>query len=396
MTGIQTPPIDVRALAQAGVEALRRGNAGKARELFERIAATGQADVSTCLALSLACRNLKDHSAALAAVDQALTLEPRNLRALVMKADHLAGLGDARAASSFYRAAVNVAPPANQLPADLRNELGRAQAMCERYAAEFDAFLRDRLLRQSLVEGRPTKRFRDSLDILSGRKKIFFQEPRQFFFPELPQIQFYDRSNFPWLDKVEAATANIRAELVEILKEDSAFKPYIEAHPRLPQTGNLGMLNNPDWSAFYIWKHGEIVPENAARCPSTVNALVDAPFALVRKRSPSVIFSLLRPGARIRPHTGEVNTRLICHLPLIVPADCGFRVGNDTRVPVEGKAWVFDDTIEHEAWNGSDRTRVILLFEIWRPELTEEERQLVSAMFEAIDAYSGGNRPAEV
>lgn len=385
-----TPPIDARALARSGIEALRRGNVGKARELFERIAAAGKADVSTYLALAIACRNLKDHSAALAAVDQALTLEPRNLRALVMKADHLAGMGDARAASTFYRAAVNVAPPADQLPADLRNELGRAQAMCERYAADFDAFLRERLLRQGLDEGRSTKRFRDSLDILTGRKKIYFQEPRQFFLPELPQIQFYDRNDFPWLDKVEAATADIRIELIEILKEDSAFKPYVEAHPGLPQTGYLGLLNNPAWSAFYLWKHGDIVPENAERCPKTVKVLADAPFAMVRKRSPSVLFSLLRPGARISPHTGEVNTRLICHLPLIVPRDCGFRVGNDTRAPVEGKAWVFDDTIEHEAWNGSDQTRVILLFEIWRPELTENERRLVSAMFEAINDYSGG------
>jgi aspartate beta-hydroxylase len=84
-----------------------------------------------------------------------------------------------------------------------------------------------------------------------------------------------------------------------------------------------------------------------------------------------------------------VNTRIICHLPLLVPEKCALRVGNDTRAPVEGKAWVFDDTIEHEAWNASERTRVVLLFEVWRPELTVEERALVSAMFEAIDAYGG-------
>jgi aspartyl/asparaginyl beta-hydroxylase (cupin superfamily) len=80
-------------------------------------------------------------------------------------------------------------------------------------------------------------------------------------------------------------------------------------------------------------------------------------------------------------------------LPLIVPPGCGFRVGNETRIPVEGKAWVFDDTMEHEAWNQSDQIRAILLFEIWRPELTEEERRLVATMFEAIDAL-GGERAA--
>jgi aspartyl/asparaginyl beta-hydroxylase (cupin superfamily) len=380
--------VDARTLAQAGIDALRRGNARQARESFERIAAAGKADASICIALALACRNLEDPIAALAALEQALTLEPRNVRALVLKADHLAARGDDRAASSFYRAALAVAPPPEQWPADLRDELGHAQAMCDRYAANFDAYLRNRLKPQ-LGDERSTRRFRDSLDLLTGKKRIFLQEPRQFFFPELPQIQFYERSAFPWLNTLEAATPAIRAELINVLKEDSAFKPYIEGNPGQPQIGYLGLLNNPAWSAFYLWKHGEIVPENAKRCPRTVSALADAPFALVRGRSPSVMFSLLRPGAHIPPHTGEVNTRLICHLPLIVPAGCSLRVGNDTRALVEGEAWVFDDTMEHEAWNPSDQTRVILLFEIWRPELDEHERRLVSAMFEAIDAYSG-------
>jgi len=379
------PPSNARA---HGIAALRKGDARKARESFERIVAVGQADASAYLGLAYACAGLADHAAARAAVDRALALEPRNLRALIMKADHLAAAGDARAASSFYRAAVNTAPPAEELPADLRNEVARAQAMCGRYAAQFEAFLRERLVARGLVEGRSTRRFRDSLDILTGGKRIYFQEPRQYFFPGLPQIQFYERGEFPWLDKVEASTADIRAELIEILKQESAFKPYVEGNANLPQTNPQGMLNNPEWSAFYLWKNGAIVPENAARCPKTLNALADAPMARVRGRSPSILFSLLRPGARIPPHTGEMNTRLICHLPLIVPDKCSFRVGNDTRAPVEGSAWVFDDTIEHEAWNGSDRTRVILLFEIWRPELSAEERALVSAMFEAIDAYN--------
>jgi len=387
------PPSNARAHARSGVEALRKGDVRKARESFERIVAAGQADAAAYLGLAYACTGLEDRPAALAAVDHALALEPRNLRALIMKADHLAAAGDARAASSFYRAAVDTAPPADQLPADLRNELERAQAMCERYAAQFAAFLRERLVARGLVERRSTGRFRDSLDLLTGGKRIYFQEPRQYFFPGLPQIQFYDREDFPWLDKVEAATADIRAELIEILKQESAFKPYVEGNPRLPQTDPQGMLNNPEWGAFYLWKNGAIVPENAARCPKTLSALADVPLARVRNRSPSILFSLLRPGARIPPHTGEVNTRLICHLPLIVPPNCSFRVGNDTRAAVEGRAWVFDDTIEHEAWNGSDRTRVILLFEVWRPELTLEERALVSAMFEAIDAYNDEPAP---
>ena len=383
------PSLDARALAQAGVAALRRGDAHRAREAFERVVTAGQADAASCLGLAYACRSLNDKGAALAAVDKALALEPRNLRALILKADHFAELGDARSAASFYQFAVKIAPPANEMPVELRDELGRAQAMCERYAGQFEAFLLDRLVRQGLVEGRSAARFSQSLDILLGKKKIYFQQPQTYFFPELPQIQFYDRNDFPWLDKVETATADIRAELLEVLREESAFRPYVQGDPRRPRKEQAAMADNPDWGAFYFWKDGEIVPENAARCPRTMNVMAEVPLTRVKNRSPSVLFSLLRPGARIPPHSGFVNTRLICHLPLIVPRDCGFRVGNDTRTPVEGKIWLFDDTIEHEAWNGSEQTRVILLFEIWRPELTDDERALVAAMFEAIDAYSG-------
>ena len=95
------------------------------------------------------------------------------------------------------------------------------------------------------------------------------------------------------------------------------------------------------------------------------------------------MFSLLRAGARIMPHTGMFNTRLICHLPILVPPDCGFRVGNDTRRWEEGKLLIFDDSIEHEAWNNSGEDRVVLIFDIWRPELTEQERHEVAMLFES-------------
>ena len=104
-------------------------------------------------------------------------------------------------------------------------------------------------------------------------------------------------------------------------------------------------------------------------------------------RTPSILFSLLRPGARIPPHHGLLNARLICHLPLIVPPACGFRVGSDTRSWIEGQGWAFDDSIEHEAWNDSDHLRVVLIFDVWRPELTAIERDLVSVIVSASDTF---------
>jgi aspartate beta-hydroxylase len=393
---MQSPSIDTRALRESGVEALRRGDPRKAREAFERIVEADRADASACIGLAYACRSLNDTAASLAAVDKALSIEPRNLRALILKADHLAEAGDARGASAFYIAAINSAPAAEQLPTDLRRELERAQAMCDRYAAQFETFLDDRLFSADPAARLAEHRFAQSLDILYGRKRIYLQQPRYYYFPGLPQIQFYDRSTFPWLDAIEAATSDIRGELIEVMKDPSLFKPYAQGNPDRPFSDQAGMLNDPAWSAFYLWKDGEIVADNAARCPKTMRALETAPLPRVKNHSPAALFSLLRPAAHIPPHTGYINTRLICHLPLIVPEACVFRVGNDTRVPVEGKAWLFDDTIEHEAWNASGEARVILLFEIWRPELSAEERKLVSAMFEAIDEHSGQRTAWEI
>jgi aspartyl/asparaginyl beta-hydroxylase (cupin superfamily) len=74
-------------------------------------------------------------------------------------------------------------------------------------------------------------------------------------------------------------------------------------------------------------------------------------------------------------------------LPLIVPPGCGFRVGGETRAWEEGRLLVFDDTVEHEAWNHGDRDRILLIFDIWRPELDADERRAVTALFEAVDSY---------
>ena len=386
---MQPTTINARALAKSGMEALQKGDAQGARAAFEQIINADQADASICLALAYACRVLKDRNAMIAAVDKTLALEQGNLRALIMKADYLHKLGDARGAAAYYVAVVKAAAAFETLPPDVRDDVVQAQAMADRYALQFDSFLRTQLLEHGLHDGPSAQRFKQSLDILAGGKQRYIQEPRIYFFPELAQIQFFDRSDFPWLTPVEAETAAIRAELIEIMKEDAAFKPYVQPNPNRPNQNQAGMVNNPDWGAFYLWKDGEIVTENAVRCPHTMRALADVPFARVPGRSPSVLFSLLRPGAHIPPHNGFVNTRLICHLPLIVPDGCRFRVGNEVRQWVEGKAWLFDDTIEHEAWNDSKDVRVILLFEIWRPELTTEERSLVSAMFESIDAHRG-------
>jgi len=108
----------------------------------------------------------------------------------------------------------------------------------------------------------------------------------------------------------------------------------------------------------------------------------------VPSRSPTAINSVLRPKARIPPHTGVANFRLVFHRPLIVPGNCRFRVGSETREWRVGETWVFDGTIEHEARNDSDDTRVIMICDIWNPRLSENEHRANACVIAANDAYN--------
>jgi aspartyl/asparaginyl beta-hydroxylase (cupin superfamily) len=166
--------------------------------------------------------------------------------------------------------------------------------------------------------------------------------------------------------------------------------PAVEVPIDRPSRGH-SLLNDPRWSAFHLWKDGQLIEENAKRCPLAMRLLATAPIPRVLGRSPMAMVSVLQPGTHIPPHTGMLNTRLVCHVPLIVPAGCRLRVGAETR-PVEfGKAMMFDDSIEHEAWNDGDSDRAVLLFEVWRPELDEAERTALTAVFNSINAYGGGH-----
>lgn len=385
---------DPRQLARDGVEYLRRGDPASARRAFEAIASGGVEDPAVKVALAIACRALGDTTAALAASNQALALAPRDARALLLKADLLADGGDRQGAAAFYLEAVRVAESQPDLaglpPADVK----RAREACEAVGAAIERSVRG-VLGSGLTNA--GGRFSESLDILFGHRRQYFQQPRYYFFPGLAPIQFFPSDMFPWLEGLEKATEEIQGELQGVLASHAhAFRPYVQSDPSRPQRSQDGLVDNPNWSAFYLWKNGSRVEENIAICPRTAAAVARLPLAELPKRSPSVLFSLLKPGAHIPPHCGLVNTRLIGHLPLIVPPGCSFRVGNETRDWREGKAWVFDDTIEHEAWNRSDRTRVILLFEVWRPELTPAERSAVQSLFSALDATGANSKDWEI
>ncbi len=178
----------------------------------------------------------------------------------------------------------------------------------------------------------------------------------------------------------------MRAEVEAVIRAEAGIAPYVEA-PRDRPSKEHSLLGDARWSAYHLWQAGVPVAAAHAACPVTVAAVESAPIPRIAGRSPMALFSILAGGTHIPPHNGMLNTRLIVHIPLIVPPDCRLRVGGETRTVEAGVPLIFDDSIEHEAWNDSAEPRAILLFEVWRPELTAGERTALTAMYSAVDSY---------
>ena len=145
-----------------------------------------------------------------------------------------------------------------------------------------------------------------------------------------------------------------------------------------------GTIGAPGWDGYYFYRHGVRRDQNCVRCPVTSAALDQLPLSRVREHGPEVLFSIFTAGTHLLPHRGVTNTRVVGHLPLIVPQDCALNVGGELHVWQEGQVVVFDDTYEHEAWNRSKETRVVLIFDLWNPYLTESEQAAVTDVVAAI------------
>ena len=381
----QAPAAAPDTLARAAA-ALRRGDAGTARILIEGWA---EAPPQGLWLLASACRRLDDAAGETAALQRILTDSPRDIPALLAMADLSARRGDRRAELAFCRAALAQAA-AVRPPAQLDPLLKRAQATVENAQRDFTAHI-DATLADLGTAGhdKASPALRHAIALLKGESDIYLQQPSMFYYPGLPQRAFYEREAFDWVGAIEAQAEALRDELLAVLAAGDVFTPYVARTDTRPHANNP-LLDNPDWGAGYLWRDGELVAAMAERAPATIAALALAPQPVIAHRSPSALWSRLKPGTHIAPHHGMLNTRLICHLPLVAPDGCALRVGHETRPWRFGEMLIFDDSVEHEAWNRGASDRTVLLFEIWRPEIGAEDRSLLAGLFAAIDMVDQG------
>lgn len=389
---LKLQPDHPQALNSLGVRALSSGDAREAAEYFGKAAASDPGEPALWLNLAKACRTLGDDEGESDALERTLAIDQRHFMAWVRMAEYHERRGEHAKANYRWWGVLQLAPSLEMRTAMLNDLLAHAQSYVDRRSKQFEAAVEAGLdVKRSGFDGGELRRFDACLDRVLGRRRIYTPEPHGIYFPFLPADEFFPKEHFPWMPEFEAAAPAIAEEFQTLLRDSpERFAPYVSQAPGTPVNKWTDLDRTLNWGACYLYQYGKAFEENLARCPATAEAICKVPLAELPARAPTAFFSVLQPRTRIPPHTGVTNVRATCHLPLIVPEGCGFRVGGETRQWRVAEAFAFDDTIEHEAWNDSDELRAVLIVDIWNPHLTEAEKALLKTFYETADA-SGHN-----
>lgn len=391
---LQARPGDVESLDVLGLIALRRGQLPRAQQLLESAIESNPNHALSRHYLGRVHDASGNVDGALAAHGAAIKLAPGMfiIRLHYALALERAGQID-QAAIQYFRAS-------NDAQAQGRWLSPETTAPALRPMVEH-AVLTVRATRKqtfaNLFEPLRQKFGADSLERIERSLRIYFKEeapvyadPRQqptfLYVPDVPPAAYLDRSLFPWIEQLEAQTDAIRQELLQLLRTDAGRERVFNTE-EIEKQNLRGLQRPPSWNGYYFYRHGERRADNCAACPVTAKTLDILPLSHVRDHGPEVLFSVFTAGTHLLPHRGVTNSRLVGHLPLLVPPDCALNVGGEVHEWREGRAVVFDDTYEHEAWNRSDRTRVVLIFDIWNPYLTEAERAAVELIVPAMGDF---------
>jgi len=375
---------EVQILEQQADRAAASGQFAAARSLLEQAVERECSSVELWMKLSAMRKASGDLDGALAAIHRALTISPLDFSALLSRGVILDLRGDPEAGEAYGQALAQL-PSDDDVPEPLKPAVAHARKRRDEYRKTLE-----RHLAKKLPPGLTPAELSRAQRFISNRSRNtrhYHQGPSDFHYPGMPELEFHDRELFPGLSALEQATGAIRDEFDALIAAEAAeMVPYVQYPERVPLRQWKELNNNRKWTAIHLLQNGLPVEANARHCPQTMDAISKMDQPRVPGASPVAMFSLLAPRTRIPPHNGVANTRLVCHLPLIVPPNCGFRVGGTTREWRVGEAFVFDDTIEHEAWNDSDELRVVLILDLWAPALGSAERAAVAAIIGATNA----------
>lgn len=395
---LEGEPQDVEALRFVANRRSARGEHEAAIRDLRLVADLTRDDPAAWIQLANAQMAAEDFREAVTSFRCGLSLAPRIFVARLQLGMALEQLGQSQEALKAYFMAIESARSLGRWQDDATTAEGLRHAV--KHAVNYVNRGRRQLFRSVLDPLREhygdseLVRVERSLAIYFSDQPANIPDPRQkpkfLYFPGITSQPYYPGKHFPWLEELEAATATVREELRNALSQEQLLEAFLG---QIPTHARQGMLRSshdgePSWDAYFFYRHGERYDNHCALCPQTT-ALLDAlPLVRIRDHAPETLFSILSPGTHILPHTGVTNTRLVTHLPLIVPPDCAIRVGGEEHVWQEGRCVTFDDTYEHEAWNRSGQTRVVLILDSWHPDLSEAERLAVTDLVEAIGDFN--------
>ena len=206
------------------------------------------------------------------------------------------------------------------------------------------------------------KRFADYLGVIASE-----DQPSRWQYPGLRRQPWYSPSEISGIRYLEDSFVDIKREAVSLLSADGF-------HVEGEEIGRQGQ-----WKVFTFYEMGRMISTNCGCCPLTASVLQHIlPFH--SSGMGSIYFSVLAPNSHILQHRGPTYPRLRCHLPLCIPEACGINVGGEIRTWAEGKCLLFDDSFVHEAWNKSSTERMVLVVDLWHPDLSANEVQLLYSL----------------
>jgi len=414
------------ALVRRARQATDRGDEDAAVGLWHEVLARDPAHLVALSAVAAIAFRAGDHVAAATALDRALELRPADPVLLRNRAALRAAAGEVESALAVLREAATAAPgsclpqlelglllaangrmdeavralraawaieprladatAADQLEAPLPELARHARAVGRDWleARCAIAFERVRAAHGTSVD---LERVVAALRAHQGHLPTTYRDPLQqastLYLPELEARAWFEREEFEWVEALEAEADAIRVELLTIATQGGGTEPYLARAP-LPGADWHALAGTDAWSSFFLYKDAQRVDANCERCPRTEAALLAVPTARSHGVPGESMFSLLKPRTRIPPHHGHTNAKLTVHLPLVIPPGCGIKAGAEARTWTEGRVIAFDDSFLHEAWNGSDALRAVLIFEVWHPGLAPHERDAVGGVLDAI------------
>jgi len=262
----------------------------------------------------------------------------------------------------------------------------------EYFLSDFQKFAVTKFIKENIAarDNMKVERIRNWLfNKLNGVRQdtpLIYQRGCPDIVPGLTATPWWDTSKFDWVKNIEENVEVIKDELIA-LRGLKGFQPYRGPSwaSQIKSDDGVGSKSNDsgEWNVFYLFLHDMKFEENCQKCPKTVELIEK----YVPRQYQHAFFSAVTPGTHIIKHNGPTNKKLRLHFPLLGVDKSRLRVGEETKFQEAGKCYIFDDSFEHEAWHDGNETRVILIVDLWHPDLTNDEVKFLSLLQKARMKY---------